>query len=91
MLAVGIIGDFNPKSETHMATNQALQHASNALSIKITSSWIPTVELNQGSSKDTLSSFDAIWAAPGSPYASMEGALQGIRFAREYGWPFFGT
>jgi CTP synthase (UTP-ammonia lyase) len=38
-----------------------------------------------------LRRFDALWCAPGSPYQSMDGALQGIRFAREEGWPFIGT
>jgi CTP synthase (UTP-ammonia lyase) len=38
-----------------------------------------------------LAAFDGLWAAPGSPYRSLEGALAGVRFARERGVPFFGT
>jgi len=38
-----------------------------------------------------LKPYDALWAAPGSPYHSLEGAIQGIRFAREHDRPFFGT
>ena len=34
---------------------------------------------------------DAIFAAPGSPYASMAGMLCGIEFARVYGVPCLGT
>ncbi len=33
----------------------------------------------------------AVWAAPGSPYASLDGALDGIRWAREVRLPFIGT
>lgn len=33
----------------------------------------------------------AIWCVPGSPYASTEGALAAIRFARETRRPFLGT
>jgi CTP synthase (UTP-ammonia lyase) len=91
MVMIGIIGDFHSGAETHRATNEALQHAAHALATTITVSWVPTVELSQGAVEDTLASFDALWAAPGSPYVSMDGALRGIRFAREQGWPFFGT
>lgn len=91
MVTVGIIGDFDPDSETHRATNDALQEASHALAIPVSVSWVSTVALSHGAVEDTLASFDALWAAPGSPYRSMEGVVRGIRFAREKGWPFFGT
>jgi len=91
MVTIGIIGDFNPASETHLATNEALQHAAHALTTAVTLSWIPTVELSQKAVEDDLASFDTLWAAPGSPYVSMGGALRGIRFVRERGWPFLGT
>jgi len=32
-----------------------------------------------------------LWAAPASPYQSMEGMLDGIEFARRRDWPFVGT
>jgi hypothetical protein len=35
MVTVGIIGDFDPDSETHRATNDALQEASHALAIPV--------------------------------------------------------
>lgn len=40
---------------------------------------------------DALGRFDGVWCAPGSPYRSFEGALAGIRYAREEGIPFIGT
>jgi CTP synthase (UTP-ammonia lyase) len=91
MVTIGIIGDFNAESETHRATNEALHHATHALATPVTVSWLSTQELTQGGVTRVLESCDALWGAPGSPYRSMEGALRGIRFAREQGWPFFGT
>jgi CTP synthase (UTP-ammonia lyase) len=91
MLTVGIIGDFDPSSETHRATNEALHHAAHALGTAVTATWLPTGDLNTGAVAHVLESFDALWAAPGSPYRDMDGALRGIQFARERGWPFFGT
>jgi len=38
-----------------------------------------------------LAGFDGLWAAPASPYQSMEGMLNGIEFARRRDWPFVGT
>jgi CTP synthase (UTP-ammonia lyase) len=38
-----------------------------------------------------LAGADGIWVVPGSPYASMAGALTAIRHARETGLPYLGT
>jgi CTP synthase (UTP-ammonia lyase) len=81
MLTVGIIGDFDPASETHRATNEALRHAAHAIDTTVTASWLPTNELHTGAMERALRSFDALWAAPGSPYRDMGGALRAIQFA----------
>jgi CTP synthase (UTP-ammonia lyase) len=52
--------------------------------------WLPTATLEQLSVQQ-LSGFDALWCVPASPYASMDGALKAIQFAREKGVPFLGT
>ena len=91
MITVGIIGDFDPASETHRATNKALQHAADALGITAVVSWLATNELSPRTVRQLLSPFDALWAAPGSPYMSMDGALCGIQFARGHRKPFVGT
>ncbi len=90
-LKVGIIGNFNPNSPSHAATDEALSHAARALSVTLTTSWLPTQQLDDEFSESTLNRFDALWCAPGSPYKSMSGALKAIRFAREKDWPFMGT
>jgi CTP synthase (UTP-ammonia lyase) len=90
-LQIGIIGDYNPDSRYHIATEEALGHAATALSISIESSWIPTQSLESGPVEKILNPFHALWCSPGSPYKSMDGALQAIKFAREQGWPFVGT
>jgi len=89
-LTIGAIGDFDPSSVPHVSTNAALDHAAAVLGISVTVSWLPTPGLEEGSAA-TLERFDALWCSPGSPYRSMDGALAGIRFAREKGWPFFAT
>ncbi len=90
-LKVGIIGDYDPHLRYHIATEEALRHAAAGLSVSLKSSWIPTQSMVEGSIAKTLQPFHALWCSPGSPYRSMDGALRGIRFAREKGLPFIGT
>ena len=89
-LKLGILGDFDPNSRTHPRTNQALEHAAASVGRKISLGWIATDRIaSRGTSE--LQSCAAVMCSPGSPYRSMEGALMGIRFARERGYPFVGT
>ncbi len=90
-IQVGIIGDFNAKNTSHLATNAALAHAAQALSLRVEPAWLPTPSLESMDLNRILGHFDALWCSPGSPYQSMEGALRAIRFAREHDRPFVGT
>ncbi|MBN1978259.1 MAG: hypothetical protein JW918_12755 [Anaerolineae bacterium] len=90
-LKVGIIGDFDPKYPSHVATDEALGHAAGALSVDLECSWLDTQHLDKESGEAALRQYDALWCAPGSPYKSMTGALRAIRFAREAGWLFIGA
>ncbi len=90
-LSIGVIGDYNSSSPSHNATNNAIAHAKDALDLNVAINWVPTPTLAQKPVKEVLSSFDALWCSPGSPYKDMKGAIEGIRFAREQGWPFFAT
>ena len=90
-LRVGIIGDYNPASRYHAATDAALGHAAAALGVAVEVTWVPTPAVDETSAEKVLGQFGALWCAPGSPYESMEGALTGIRYAREQGRPFVGT
>lgn len=91
MISIGVVGDFNPSFDTHVSTNEALRHAAPAVGHTVDVSWIPTEELEGAQAERLLERFHGIWAAAGSPYKSMAGALNAIRFARERKWPFFGT
>jgi CTP synthase (UTP-ammonia lyase) len=86
---IGIVGDFNPNYRSHIATNEAISHAGDAVGISVDVQWLPTKALEKQPA--TLEQFDALWCSPGSPYQSMEGALKAIRFAREQDYPFLGT
>jgi CTP synthase (UTP-ammonia lyase) len=88
-LRIGVIGDFNPAYPSHIATDEALSHAADALSVPMERIWLPTPLLE--SDTTLLEPYDGLWCSPGSPYQSMNGALKAIRFAREHDRPFVGT
>ncbi len=68
-----------------MATNNAIQHAAAVFSRPLEAVWLPTNQAHE------FGKFQGLFCTPGSPYRSLEGALEGIRYARENGVPFMGT
>lgn len=90
IVKIGIIGDFDEKRASHKATNEAIRHCAEYLSMKLEIKWVPT-ESMEGDMNSTLSEFDALWCSPGSPYRSYRGAINAIQFARENNYPFIGT
>lgn len=86
---LAIVGDHDPAMYTHRAIDEALAHVCELREHALEWSWIPTTALSSGAA-EPLSLFDAILLAPGSPYASLDGALAAVRFARESALPFLG-
>jgi CTP synthase (UTP-ammonia lyase) len=87
---IAISGDFNPDNAGHLAANEALQHSADALGIDIIGDWLPTAGTASEAGAACLERYDGVFSAGGS-YESKPGAIAAIRFAREQGWPFFGT
>jgi CTP synthase (UTP-ammonia lyase) len=96
--AIALVGDFDESCTAHQAIPVALRLARAATGVHITWSWVGTNEIDSNSDppflprqRTSLTGFAAVWLVPGSPYASMAGALTAIRFTREMGRPFLGT
>lgn len=88
-IRIGIIGDYTTRNTSHVATDAALGHAASEIGCKAELVWLPTDKLDSGGAG--LESLDGLLCAPGSPYASMSGALSAIRYARENDRVFLGT
>ena len=82
---IGIIGDFNERNPTHVATNSSIAQAAEVVGREIEVVWLPTDETHD------FRKLSALFCSPGSPYKSLEGALRGIQHARENDVPFIGT
>ena len=89
-MRVGLIGDYDEQVTAHRAIPLALQLSAKSIGVLVTAHWLPT-ELLGADSPPSFEGFDLLWCVPASPYHSMEGALNAIRFARETGTPFLGT
>ena len=89
-IRIGLIGDYNPEVKAHIAIPRAVALASHTKAIEAETSWLPT-PLLESLAEEQLFTYDALWCVPASPYVSMDGALRGIRFAREHEYPFLGT
>lgn len=90
-IQIGIIGDFDPQ----LAHPSAHQRRPPACGGEHWHGDFHYVDSDRGARDprgiSSLEHFSGIWCSPGSPYSSMEGALGGIQFARERGYPFIGT
>lgn len=90
-LSIAIVGDFNPSNQSHIATNDAIEHCSKSLGTPVEHGWIGTEELARPDGTRKLADVRGFWIAPASPYKSMDGALLAIRTARERRIPLLGT
>jgi CTP synthase (UTP-ammonia lyase) len=90
IIRIGLVGDFNPTYQAHQAIPRAVALATADVGCQAELTWLPTVRVER-EGDTALADFDGLWCVPGSPYESMDGALYGIRYARERGKPFVGT
>jgi CTP synthase (UTP-ammonia lyase) len=91
MTAIAIIGDYKPGNQSHIATDEAIRHSSEALGLAVEHSWIGTGDIAGPDGMKLLAGFSGYWIAPASPYKSMTGALSAIQNARERGITLLGT
>jgi CTP synthase (UTP-ammonia lyase) len=87
IVRTGLVGDRSDEVRAHGAIPVALERAARVAGCDVRAEWLPSTAVNV----EELADFDALWCVPGSPYASMDGALAAIRYARERGVPFVGT
>jgi CTP synthase (UTP-ammonia lyase) len=91
VVRVAIVGDFDRRKHSHWATEAALFHAAARVGVIVEPRWISTPAVAQSGAERTLSDFHAIWGAPGSPYAAMDGILAAIEYARRSDVSYLGT
>ncbi len=89
-IQIALTGELDESVVAHRAIPRSLVLAAAAVGCRVEARWVPTPELVPDAAA-ALESFDGHWCVPGSPYASLEGALAGIADSRHSGRPFLGT
>jgi CTP synthase (UTP-ammonia lyase) len=84
---IALVGDRSANVRAHARIPVLIEALLQREGLALDPYWIATPEAEQCD----LGGFDAIWLAPGSPYASADGAIAAARTAREQRIPFLGT
>jgi CTP synthase (UTP-ammonia lyase) len=88
---IAVIGDRMEGFEPQDSISGAISDAAGFLGRSAPDiRWIPTDYL-AAEGPAVLNGASGVWCAPGSPFKSLDGALEGIRWARESRTPFLGT
>jgi CTP synthase (UTP-ammonia lyase) len=91
-VCIALIGDYSPDIPAHVAIPRALELVADDLGCTCEMTWMRTDSPDLRNQESLiLNSYAGIWCVPGSPYASMDGALHAITFARQQSVPFLGT
>jgi len=85
---IGIIGDFNKSYKSHIMLNQSLEWLKETDDFDY--EWLDTLSV-QCKGEVLLKGYSGIWSAPGSPFKSLDGALEAIHYARVNNIPHLGT
>jgi CTP synthase (UTP-ammonia lyase) len=88
---IAVIGDRVEGFEPHDTIESSIDDAAKALRVAAPRvRWLST-DVLEADGAGVLEGAAAVWCAPGGPYRSLDGAVEGIRFARERNVPFIGT
>lgn len=87
---IGIVGDFH-NSKTQIAIANSIDHSNKLLGFSTKYRWIDTMSLSDNNNCEELKELSGIWSASGSPFKSINGSLNAIKYVRENKIPHIGT
>ena len=90
IVRIALVGEYSSQVIAHQAIPKALALAATVLNCECETTWVATDQI-ESDPLSQLSIFQGIWCVPATPYRSMNGALNAIRFARNARRPFLGT
>lgn len=87
---IAIIGEFYENFKPHTALNESIEHVKKKHQIDIGIEWIDTLKAEK-EGDSLFVNYAGFWSAPGSPFKSLDGALNAIKYARVNDKPHLGT
>jgi len=86
-----IVGERDEEKRAHLGIEKSLELFGAFRGRALIFEWICSDSLTEKNCAERLGGAGGLWCAPGSPYASTEGALLAVRHARVKEIPFLGT
>jgi CTP synthase len=87
---IGLVGKYVGYEDSYKSLKEALLHGGLAHNRRVNISWIEAEELAWPECVERLQGYDAILVPGGFGKRGVEGMIHAIRFAREFGVPYFG-
>lgn len=75
---IAVIGEFYENFKPHLALNESIEQVKKKHKIDINVDWIDTQKADK-ESDDLFAKYNGFWSAPGSPFKSLNGALNAIK------------
>jgi len=88
-MKIAIVGDYDGRP-SHVATNEAIRHASSVLPYELETCWLATSQFENEKRLNDLEHYDGIWGSAGDPDSRL-GLIRAIEFARLGTIPYLGT
>jgi CTP synthase len=89
-VSIAIVGKYVEYEDSYKSLKEALVHGALAHNLKLTVTWIEAEGLEETGYEEQLRGFDGILVPGGFGKRGIEGMLNAIRYAREWGVPYFG-
>ena len=87
---IGVVGKYVEYEDSYKSLKEALVHGALAEGLKLRLEWIEAQALEVPEYASMLEGYDGILVPGGFGKRGIEGMLNGIRYARETGTPYFG-
>jgi len=87
---IAVIGEYYNNFKPHSSLMESIEHVKKKHKVEIEVDWGDTLRAEQEGER-LFANYSGFWSAPGSPFKSLEGALNAIKYARVNNIPHLGT
>jgi CTP synthase len=87
---IAVVGKYTALVDSYKSVHEALIHGGIANDVGVQIDWLSSESFEEGGTADVLAAYDGLLIPGGFGVRGVEGMLEGIRWARVNGMPFFG-
>ena len=87
---IAIVGKYTELTDSYTSIREALVHGGIAHDVGVDLKWITSAKFEEADAGEVLKGYHALLIPGGFGERGVEGMIEAVRWAREYGLPFFG-